>query len=145
MMGNFTAVASSSSAAAASSSASAAGGAGSGSGGCCDFLALREGFGQLARLIGSYRDIKVRLLCMRLAAWLQGRQCAHNARLPRALLLPVPYRNAPMQERTRFVFVPGPHDPGLGQVLPQPRLATFFTAELAAALPSAVFATNPCR
>jgi DNA polymerase epsilon subunit 2 len=43
------------------------------------------------------------------------------------------------------VFVPGPNDPGLGHILPQLRLPTYFTSELAAVLPNAVFATNPCR
>lgn len=43
------------------------------------------------------------------------------------------------------MFVPGPHDPGLGAILPQPRLPSYFTSELQAVLPNAVFATNPCR
>lgn len=43
------------------------------------------------------------------------------------------------------MFVPGPNDPGLGHVLPQPALPSYFTAELSALLPGAVFATNPCR
>lgn len=51
----------------------------------------------------------------------------------------------PLQAHTQFVFVPGPNDPGLGQVLPQPALPTYFTGELQAVLPNAVFATNPCR
>ncbi|KAF8057260.1 DPB2 [Scenedesmus sp. PABB004] len=50
-----------------------------------------------------------------------------------------------IRDGARFVFVPGPHDPGLGHLLPQPRLASYFTADLAAVLPSAVFASNPCR
>jgi DNA polymerase epsilon subunit 2 len=50
-----------------------------------------------------------------------------------------------LQEGSRCVFVPGPHDPGLGSILPQPRLPTYFTSELQAVLPYAVFATNPCR
>eukprot|EP00775_Hariotina_reticulata_P005085 gene5085-5326_t len=94
MMGNF-------------SAAAAAGGSSAGGGGLSsDFVALRDGFSQLARLIDTYRDIR---------------------------------------DGSRFVFVPGPADPGLGQILPQPRLPTYFTAELHSVLPTAVFATNPCR
>lgn len=50
-----------------------------------------------------------------------------------------------MKAHTRFVFVPGPNDPGLGHTLPQPALPSYFTGELQAVLPNAVFATNPCR
>lgn len=50
-----------------------------------------------------------------------------------------------LQEGSRCVFVPGPNDPGLGHILPQPRLPSYFTSELQAVLPDAVFATNPCR
>lgn len=50
-----------------------------------------------------------------------------------------------MQAHTRFVFVPGPNDPGLGHMLPQPALPSYFIGELQAVLPNAVFATNPCR
>jgi DNA polymerase epsilon subunit 2 len=46
---------------------------------------------------------------------------------------------------SQFVFVPGPNDPGLGHILPQTALPSYFTGELQAVLPSAVFATNPCR
>jgi DNA polymerase alpha/epsilon subunit B len=43
------------------------------------------------------------------------------------------------------VFVPGPRDPGLSGILPRPPLADMFRAEVAAHLPTAVFASNPCR
>ncbi|KAF6263998.1 DNA polymerase epsilon, subunit B [Scenedesmus sp. NREL 46B-D3] len=52
---------------------------------------------------------------------------------------------AAIKEGSRCVFVPGPNDPGLGHILPQPRLPSYFTSELQAVLPDAVFATNPCR
>jgi hypothetical protein len=51
MMGNFSAAA----------TAAAAGSSSIGGGLAADFVALREGFGQLARLIDTYRDIRVRL------------------------------------------------------------------------------------
>ncbi|GFH20561.1 DNA polymerase II subunit 2, partial [Haematococcus lacustris] len=45
---------------------------------------------------------------------------------------------------TRFVFVPGPGDPGPAAVLPQPPLTPYFTADIMACMPNAVFASNPC-
>lgn len=50
-----------------------------------------------------------------------------------------------LQESSRFVFVPGPADPGLGSILPQPSLPSYFTSELQQALPNAVFTSNPAR
>ncbi|GBF94898.1 hypothetical protein Rsub_08141 [Raphidocelis subcapitata] len=54
-------------------------------------------------------------------------------------------RHAKIKEGSRFVFVPGPGDPGLGGALPQPPLPSYFTSEVARVLPGAVFSTNPCR
>lgn len=50
-----------------------------------------------------------------------------------------------IKENSRFVFVPGPKDPGPANVLPRPRLPKFFVDELSELLPTAVFASNPCR
>ncbi|XP_061424594.1 DNA polymerase epsilon subunit 2 isoform X2 [Lethenteron reissneri] len=46
---------------------------------------------------------------------------------------------------SRFVFVPGPEDPGPGAILPRSPLANHITAEFRRRVPSAIFATNPCR
>lgn len=46
---------------------------------------------------------------------------------------------------SRFVFVPGPNDPGSANVLPRPPLPAFFTQRMRDRVPSASFATNPCR
>ena len=54
-------------------------------------------------------------------------------------------RHAKVRDASRFVFVPGPGDPGLGGALPQPPLPDYFAAEVKRALPRCVFATNPCR
>ena len=48
-------------------------------------------------------------------------------------------------EDSKFVFVPGPTDPGAGSVLPRPPLPVAFTRRLRAVLPTAVFTSNPCR
>mmetsp|Transcript_8307 Transcript_8307/g.12741 ORF Transcript_8307/g.12741 Transcript_8307/m.12741 type:complete len:600 (-) Transcript_8307:190-1989(-) len=46
----------------------------------------------------------------------------------------------------RFVFVPGPNDPGaLGGVLPRPPLPPFFTNSVRSKVSHALFVSNPCR
>ncbi len=50
-----------------------------------------------------------------------------------------------LAEEGRFVFVPGPRDPGAGNTLPRPPLASKFTSYLQEKVPHASFATNPCR
>uniref|UniRef100_H0X8M5 DNA polymerase epsilon subunit n=1 Tax=Otolemur garnettii TaxID=30611 RepID=H0X8M5_OTOGA len=46
---------------------------------------------------------------------------------------------------SRFVFVPGPEDPGFGAILPRPPLAESITSEFRQRVPFSVFTTNPCR
>uniref|UniRef100_A0A3Q3JZ54 DNA polymerase II subunit 2 n=1 Tax=Monopterus albus TaxID=43700 RepID=A0A3Q3JZ54_MONAL len=46
---------------------------------------------------------------------------------------------------SRFVFVPGPEDPGPGMILPRPPLADHITDEFRQRVPFSVFTTNPCR
>lgn len=46
---------------------------------------------------------------------------------------------------SRFVFVPGPLDPGPGNILPRPPLADNITEEFRERVPFSVFTTNPCR
>uniref|UniRef100_A0A8C5NVN5 DNA polymerase II subunit 2 n=1 Tax=Jaculus jaculus TaxID=51337 RepID=A0A8C5NVN5_JACJA len=46
---------------------------------------------------------------------------------------------------SRFVFVPGPKDPGFGSILPRPPLAESITSEFRQKIPFSVFTTNPCR
>lgn len=45
---------------------------------------------------------------------------------------------------TRFIFVPGPNDPG-PQTLPRTPLPHYLTADLAKTVPNAILASNPCR
>lgn len=48
--------------------------------------------------------------------------------------------------KCQFVFVPGPLDPGIGNVLPKPPLASIFTDKLQRKLGDRVrFGSNPCR
>uniref|UniRef100_A0A3Q2PCT3 DNA polymerase II subunit 2 n=1 Tax=Fundulus heteroclitus TaxID=8078 RepID=A0A3Q2PCT3_FUNHE len=46
---------------------------------------------------------------------------------------------------SRFVFVPGPEDPGPGAILPRPPLAEHITEDFRQRVPCSVFTTNPCR
>ncbi|XP_072545936.1 DNA polymerase epsilon subunit 2 [Salminus brasiliensis] len=46
---------------------------------------------------------------------------------------------------SRFVFVPGPEDPGPSTILPRPPLAEYITEEFKQRVPFSVFTTNPCR
>ena len=46
---------------------------------------------------------------------------------------------------THFVFVPGPNDPGAGNILPRPPLPKHFTQKIRDRVPNAYFASNPCR
>uniref|UniRef100_A0A8B9LBR7 DNA polymerase epsilon subunit n=1 Tax=Astyanax mexicanus TaxID=7994 RepID=A0A8B9LBR7_ASTMX len=46
---------------------------------------------------------------------------------------------------SRFVFVPGPEDPGPSTILPRPPLAENITEEFRQRVPFSVFTTNPCR
>ncbi|XP_057200750.1 DNA polymerase epsilon subunit 2 isoform X2 [Triplophysa rosa] len=50
-----------------------------------------------------------------------------------------------IHKSSRFVFVPGPQDPGPGAVLPRPPLAEHITEEFTQRVPFSVFTTNPCR
>ncbi|XP_013387927.1 DNA polymerase epsilon subunit 2 [Lingula anatina] len=48
-------------------------------------------------------------------------------------------------ENSRFLFVPGPQDPGPANILPRPALPNVVTEEFRRRVPSAIFASNPCR
>ncbi|XP_062501135.1 DNA polymerase epsilon subunit 2-like [Corticium candelabrum] len=50
-----------------------------------------------------------------------------------------------LAENCRFVFVPGPLDPGPGNILPRPPIPDILTEDIRGRLPLAVFASNPCR
>ncbi|KAL5008711.1 hypothetical protein ScPMuIL_014292 [Solemya velum] len=48
-------------------------------------------------------------------------------------------------ENSKFLFVPGPQDAGMGTILPRPPIPNSITEDLCRKIPNAVFATNPCR
>uniref|UniRef100_A0A8C6DQQ8 DNA polymerase epsilon subunit n=1 Tax=Moschus moschiferus TaxID=68415 RepID=A0A8C6DQQ8_MOSMO len=50
-----------------------------------------------------------------------------------------------IHQSSRFVFVPGPEDPGFGSILPRPPFAESITDEFRQRVPFSVFTTNPCR
>jgi len=45
----------------------------------------------------------------------------------------------------RFVFIPGPNDPGITGVLPRGPIPDYFTSFLRSKVNHAIFASNPCR
>jgi len=49
-----------------------------------------------------------------------------------------------IQHGTRFIFIPGPNDPGT-QMLPRVPLPGYLTSDLAKDVANVVMATNPCR
>jgi len=55
-------------------------------------------------------------------------------------------RNLPnhVERGTRFLFVPGPNDPGAG-TLPRAPISDYMTANLAKDIPGVIMATSPCR
>ncbi|KAM7250097.1 hypothetical protein ACFE04_021980 [Oxalis oulophora] len=50
-----------------------------------------------------------------------------------------------LKEHSRFLFIPGPNDPGPSTVLPRRALPEYLTQELKKHVPNAIFSSNPCR
>ncbi|KAK8490390.1 hypothetical protein V6N13_076406 [Hibiscus sabdariffa] len=50
-----------------------------------------------------------------------------------------------LKEQSKFLFVPGPNDPGPSTVLPRCALPKYLTEELQKHVPNAIFSSNPCR
>ena len=48
-------------------------------------------------------------------------------------------------KKSQFFFVPGPQDPGPGNILPRPPIPSLLTRELTSRVPTAQFCSNPCR
>ena len=48
-------------------------------------------------------------------------------------------------KKSQFLFVPGPQDPGPGNLLPRPPIPSVLTSEFTSRIPSAQFCSNPCR
>ncbi|XP_071517352.1 DNA polymerase epsilon subunit 2 [Panulirus ornatus] len=46
---------------------------------------------------------------------------------------------------SRFIFVPGPNDPGPGNIFPRPSLPEYVTKEIKKTVPNSIFVNNPCR
>lgn len=114
-----------------------------------DFQALKQGFAALAKLIGECPMLVVsgRTACSR-----SCRTCVRarssTPRLGCESTAPLECRAARRrrpQKNSRFVFVPGPGDPCASDALPQPPLPRYFTEDVLAVCPNAIFASNPCR
>ncbi|KAK8728709.1 hypothetical protein OTU49_009106 [Cherax quadricarinatus] len=50
-----------------------------------------------------------------------------------------------LMAHSKFIFVPGPSDPGPGSIFPRPPLPKYVTEEIKKTVPSAIFVCNPCR
>ncbi|KAK8679142.1 hypothetical protein V6N13_144610 [Hibiscus sabdariffa] len=50
-----------------------------------------------------------------------------------------------LKEQSKFLFIPGPNDPGPSTVLPRCALPKYLTEELQKHVPNAIFSSNPCR
>jgi DNA polymerase epsilon subunit 2 len=48
-------------------------------------------------------------------------------------------------KQCKFIFVPGIHDPGPGNLLPRPRLHHSVTSQVSTRIKNVVFTSNPCR
>eukprot|EP00095_Tigriopus_kingsejongensis_P007588 maker-scaffold417_size177606-snap-gene-0.41 protein:Tk07588 transcript:maker-scaffold417_size177606-snap-gene-0.41-mRNA-1 annotation:"hypothetical protein LOTGIDRAFT_218232" len=48
-------------------------------------------------------------------------------------------------EKSKFIFVPGPSDPGFTNIFPRPPIPKCLSQELRNKIPGAEFVTNPCR
>ncbi|KAG8228620.1 hypothetical protein J437_LFUL009325 [Ladona fulva] len=51
----------------------------------------------------------------------------------------------PIVENSKFIFVPGPLDPASANILPRTPLPKFVTKDFEEKIPTAIFASNPCR
>jgi DNA polymerase epsilon subunit 2 len=49
-----------------------------------------------------------------------------------------------VERGTRFIFIPGPNDPG-AEMLPRTPLTNYLTSDIAKDIPSVIMGTNPCR
>ena len=54
-------------------------------------------------------------------------------------------RDFPNLLRSQFFFVPGPLDPGPGNIVPRPPIPSVLTSGLTERVPGAQFTSNPCR
>ncbi|KAG8201544.1 hypothetical protein JTE90_011219 [Oedothorax gibbosus] len=50
-----------------------------------------------------------------------------------------------LMEKSQFIFVPGPNDPGLPHILPRPAIPPSFLGDFRKKVPKAIFTSNPCR
>ena len=48
-------------------------------------------------------------------------------------------------KKSQFLFIPGPQDPGPGNILPRPPIPSAITSDLTSRVPSVQFCSNPCR
>uniref|UniRef100_A0A8C9VIE7 DNA polymerase epsilon subunit n=1 Tax=Scleropages formosus TaxID=113540 RepID=A0A8C9VIE7_SCLFO len=129
---------------------------------CGNFSSTPYGRNQIRSLRGEtpHRTALVGMLCSRLpfcsstahagqfiAKLCSGLPTPHHLLLPESLkaLADIICEYPSIHNSSRFVFVPGPEDPGPNAILPRPPLADHITEEFRQKVPFSVFTTNPCR
>ncbi|KAK3003603.1 hypothetical protein RJ639_019156 [Escallonia herrerae] len=115
------------------------------------WLDSEETMGKLETVLDGYEDVEV----VPSLFVFMGNFCSHpcnlafssfsNLRLQFGKLGQMIGAHRRLKEHSRFLFIPGPDDPGPSTVLPRCALPNYVTEELKKHIPDAIFRSNPCR
>ncbi|KAK2990641.1 hypothetical protein RJ640_028830 [Escallonia rubra] len=115
------------------------------------WLDSEETMGKLETVLDGYEDVEV----VPSLFVFMGNFCSHpcnlafssfsNLRLQFGKLGQMIGAHRRLKEHSRFLFIPGPDDPGPSTVLPRCALPNYITEELKKHIPDAIFSSNPCR
>ncbi|XP_076060559.1 DNA polymerase epsilon subunit 2 [Oratosquilla oratoria] len=109
-----------------------------------DSIKVRE---KLEVLFTGYADFPPTafILCGNFLSAPHGPQQAADLKAAFASLADIIAENPSLIEKSNFIFVPGPNDPGLTNIFPRPPLPKFITSDFEKRIPCAEFVSNPCR
>ncbi|KAK2992135.1 hypothetical protein RJ640_002824, partial [Escallonia rubra] len=112
---------------------------------------VEKTMGKLETVLDGYEDVEV----VPSLFVFMGNFCSHpcnlafssfsNLRLQFGKLGQMIGAHRRLKEHSRFLFIPGPDDPGPSTVLPRCALPNYITEELKKHIPDAIFRSNPCR
>ncbi|XP_042224054.1 DNA polymerase epsilon subunit 2-like [Homarus americanus] len=85
------------------------------------------------------------IFCGNFVSSCHGAQQAHDLRQALGSLGTLIAGYPELMAHSRFIFVPGPNDPGPCNIYPRPTSPANITEEIKKAVPSAFFVSNPCR